>query len=138
MIDQMPNILTRPDRPIRESLKRRARQNRLGDEARSELVEGYRCGASVNTLAKLHEIHRTTVLAILERSGVNRRPQKAKLDSATVGVFIALYGSGLSLASIAERFKVDPSTIGAALKRAGVSLRQPGRPAAVRPKRRSG
>lgn len=119
----MPNILSKPNRPAREPLEGRARQNRLDDEAMSQLVEGYRCGASVNTLAKLHEIHRTTVLAILDRQGVARRQNSAKLDPTAVQLATDLYSAGASLKQVAERFDVNSSTIANTLKRNGVTLR---------------
>ena len=87
------------------------------------LIAAYGQGQSVRSLVELFGIHRTTVLARLERHGVSRRRTVCKLTGADVTEAAALYASGLSLAAIGERFKVEGATVGNALRRSGVQLR---------------
>ena len=68
-------------------------------------------------------IHRTTVLAHLERNGVPRRRSGPKLSNEDVHEAAILYRDGLSLKAIGRRFLVAPDTIGKALRRVGVKIR---------------
>jgi len=80
-------------------------------------------GNSVLQLAARFNIHRTTVLAHLERNGVPRRRSGPKLSDEDVHQAVVLYRDGLSLKAIGVRFLVAPDTIGKALRRVGVKLR---------------
>ena len=57
-------------------------QRRLSQDEIRELVDAYRAGSSAEVLAKAFGIHRTTVLADLERSGVERRVNDRRRPNA--------------------------------------------------------
>jgi transposase-like protein len=101
-------------------------QRRLPPEEIEELVGAYLAGATALALAGKHSVHRTTVLALLERHQVARRGRVLTPDH--IERAISLYASGRSCASIAKDLKVNPETIRQALLKAGVALRRPGRP----------
>jgi len=105
-------------------------QRRLPPEEIEELVASYLAGATALALADKHSIHRTTVLALLERHRVSRRGRVLTRDHAERAV--SLYASGNSCASIGKEIKVNPETIRQALLKAGVIMRRPGRPSATK------
>lgn len=59
-------------------------QRRLTAEVVAELAAAYQAGATVPELVKRFQVHRTTVLAHLERQGVPRRPNHGKLTDEQV------------------------------------------------------
>ena len=105
-------------------------QRRLPPEEIEELVACYLAGATALALAGKHAIHRTTVLALLERHHVSRRGLVLTPDHVERAV--SLYASGLSCASIGKELIVNPETVRQALLKAGVAMRRPGRPSAKR------
>ena len=113
--------LKRPPRADRRVLEQH--QTWLKPEQVQELVDAYVGGAPVRELAARFGTERRTVSAHLERNGIERRVNRAKLSSADIEQAAELYCAGLSLASVAERFDVDPKTSGTWLKRAGVAMR---------------
>ena len=123
MIDQMPNIRKRPPRPRKQRNDAQPSQRRLSDDERRGIIDGYCEGSSVTELTKTFGLHRTTVLSILERNDVPRRPNRPKLNESEVAQAKALYQSGHSLARVGARLDVDPSTVANTLKRSGVILR---------------
>ena len=104
-------------------------QRRLPPEEIEELVANYLAGATALALAGKHSIHRTTVLALLERHRVSRRGRVLTPDHIERAV--SLYSSGRSCASIAKELQVNPETIRQALLKDGVAMRRPGRPPAM-------
>jgi hypothetical protein len=54
-------------------------QRRLSAEQVDQLVAAYQAGKTVRELASQFDLHRTTVLAHLERQGVSRRASRRKL-----------------------------------------------------------
>jgi hypothetical protein len=58
----------------------RQRQRRLGSGEANELGKAYLAGATMNQLAKLHGIHRSTVTAILERQRIPTRQRGLSQD----------------------------------------------------------
>jgi transposase-like protein len=104
-------------------------QRRLPPEEIEELVASYLAGATALALASKHSIHRTTVLALLERHRVSRRGRV--LTSEHVERAVSLYASGRSCASIGKELQVNPETIRQALLKAGLAMRRPGRPRAM-------
>ncbi len=104
----------------------RQAQRRLLPKEIDELVAAYLAGATALALASKHSIHRTTVLAILERHQVARRGRV--LTSDHIGRAVSAYASGRSCASIAQELRANPETIRQALLKAGVAMRRPGRP----------
>ena len=101
----------------------RRTQIRLGHADIERLIAGYTEGSSVLQLAARFNIHRTTVLAHLERNGVPRRRSGPKLSDEDVHEAAVLYRDGLSLKAIGVRFLVAPDTIGKGLRRVGVKVR---------------
>ena len=104
-------------------------QRRLPSEEIEELVAAYLAGATALVLAGKHSIHRTTVLALLERHQVSRRGRVLTPDHIEQAV--SLYASGGSCASIGKELQVNPETIRQALLKAGVAMRSPGRQRAM-------
>ena len=92
-------------------------------------VAAYLAGATALALAAKHSIHRTTVLALLERHQVSRRGRVLTPDH--IERTVSLYASGRSCASIGRELQVNPETIRQALLKAGVAMRRPGRPQAM-------
>jgi hypothetical protein len=94
-----------------------------------ERVAAYVVGATALSLAGKHSIHRTTVLALLERQQVSMRGRVLTPDHIERAV--SSYASGRSCASIGKELQVNPETIRQALLKAGVAMRRPGRPRAT-------
>jgi transposase-like protein len=122
MVEQMPRIRSRQARPPRATHAVQ-RQTRLSEVERAQLVDDYLAGHSVSELASKFRLHRTTVLATLERQNVARRRTGTKLDPEAIQDAAARYRSGDSLATVADRFGVHPTTIANKLRAAGVPLR---------------
>jgi hypothetical protein len=101
----------------------RKTQIRLGDTYIERLVAGHAEGSSVLQLAARFNIHRTTVLAHLQRNGIPRRRSGPKLNDGDAHEAAVLYRDGPSLKAIRVRFLVAPDTIGKALRRLGVRIR---------------
>jgi hypothetical protein len=105
----------------RRPTRREAR--RLSPEEVDKLAATYRSGATVPQLVEQFEIHRTTVLAHLERRNVPRRAHVAKLTDDDIAVAAGLYLRGQSLATVALAFDVNAETIRKGLLRGGVAIR---------------
>jgi hypothetical protein len=103
--------------------RNRQTQIRLGRADIARLIAAYAEGNSVLQLAVRFKVHRTTVLAHLERNGVPRRRMGPKLSDEDAYEAAVLYRDGLSLEVIGRRFLVAPDTIGKALRRVGVQIR---------------
>jgi hypothetical protein len=101
----------------------RQTQIRLGPADIQRLIAAYADGSSVLQLAARFNIHRTTVLAHLERNGVPRRRSGPKLSDEDVDEAAVLYRDGLSLEVIGRHFLVAPDTIAKALRHVGVQIR---------------
>ena len=87
------------------------------------LVEGYESGLSLRTLATQHNVHRTTVLEHLKRSGVQRQHNSRRLSDEQVRQAAALYAAGNSLLTVGARFTVNARTVRNAFDRAGIAVR---------------
>ena len=87
------------------------------------LIAAYVEGNSVPQLSGRFNIHRTTVLAHLERNAVPRRRMGPKLSDEDVDEAADLYRDGFSLDVIGHRFRVAPDTVGKALRRVDVQIR---------------
>jgi transposase-like protein len=105
-------------------------QRRLPPEEAEELVAAYLAGATALTLAGKNSIHRTTVLALLERHQVSRRGRV--LTPNHIERAVSSYASGRSCSSIGKELQVNPETIRQALLKAGVAMRRPGRPSVTK------
>lgn len=80
-------------------------------------------GESIDGLAREYGINRTTVIAHLERKGVERRRNPRKMTDAKVRAAAERYNTGLSLASVAAEFGVCEHTLRREFECAGVSTR---------------
>jgi AraC-like DNA-binding protein len=109
------------DAPPPNQTHRAQRQLRAHDV--DALVEHYRAGETIIQLAGRFGINRTTVIAHLDRRGVERRAIAKQWDHETLTSAARSYADGSSLADIAAQFGLDPSTIANRFRRAGVSIR---------------
>jgi DNA-binding transcriptional ArsR family regulator len=115
MKDDLREPLPRVDvRPIQV-------QHRLDPSRVAELVASYQDGATIDDLAERFGVHRTTVMAHLDRSGVKRRQRG--IEAASLPGAIRLYEAGWSLARVGERLGVDGETVRTTLRKAGVPIR---------------
>jgi|GEM_PF-2684981 len=101
-------------------------QRRLSPEEIEELVACYLAGATAVVLAAKHSIHRTAVLALLERHRVSRRGRVFTPNHIERAV--SLHASGRSCASIGQELQVNPETVRQALLKTSVAMRKPGCP----------
>lgn len=102
--------------------------HRLSPEQVAELVAARQAGVQIKDLAQQFEIHKTTVIAHLERAGVPGRRWAGKtLSPPQVQDAARLYESGLSLVAIGEQLGASRRQVGRALDEAGVAIRSPGR-----------
>lgn len=99
-------------------VRRRPRASDIGD-----LVAGYQAGRFLRDLAAEFGIHHHTVAAHLERHGITRRLNIAKLGSDDVTETATRYRAGASLATVAAHFGVDVATVRRALHRSGEPIR---------------
>ena len=108
-----------------ESPRRRMRQ--LSEVEVAELVAAREAGAQIKELASRFGVHKSTVLAHLDRAGVPGRRWAGKtLTPEQVRDAVWLYQSGLNLIEVGARFGVDRRQVSRALKEAGFALRPPG------------
>ena len=87
------------------------------------LVAGYQAGASVASLARQFNIHRSTGGRHLQARGINTRTPGLQPDEVTAAV--DLYQAGWSLMKIAVKLGASATTIRRYLTIAGVVLRGP-------------
>lgn len=99
------------------------RQRRLNPAEATRLAQDYAIGSTVSQLADSYGVHRTTVLAHLERQGIDRRRAQRVLTDDDIAQAAALYSSGRSLKATGSHFGVDPETIRREFKKAGVLIR---------------
>jgi hypothetical protein len=105
-----------------DSVRRRSQlQRRLQPDETARLCDEYRDGATASELAVRYQIHRTTALAILSRSGVDRRG-KGPSDEQTA-LALELYEMGNSTASIGELLGFSGETIRHRILAAGIRMR---------------
>ena len=101
-------------------------QRRLDVTAQAAVVAEFQTDATIRALAAKHQIHRTTVTAILERAGVPARQRGMRPEQITEAM--ELYGEGWSLAKLGKHYGVTDMTVRARLIEVGVVMRKPGRP----------
>jgi Transposase len=98
-------------------------QRRLRSVEVGALVDHYQAGATITQLVELFRISRTTVMAHLDRRGVQRRAVAKQWDHKKLASAARSYAAGSSLATIAAQFGLDPSTVANRFRRAGVPIR---------------
>jgi len=101
----------------------RQRQRRLSPTEGAELARRYIAGATAKELAQRFHIHRTTVLAQLERQGVDRRRCLRRMADTEVTHAALIYAEGHSLKTTAAHFGVDAETLRREFKKAGIHVR---------------
>ncbi len=99
-------------------------QRRLSTQEASKLDSWYREGASVNELAHEFGIHRTTVLAHLDRQDVKRRPSIRRLTNDDVANATRSYKQGISLKVVGAMFGVNAETLRREFQKANLPVRQ--------------
>ena len=85
------------------------------------LVDRYHAGDTTTELADRFGINPTTVLAHVDRRGVQRHPKQ--WDHQTLTSAARSYANGSSLADVAAQLGLDPSTIANRFRRAGIPIR---------------
>ena len=83
----------------------------------------YQEGASIDALAQRYGVHRTTIIAQLDRRGVPRRRVVRKMTDAMVSRASERYSEGLSLAAVTSQFGVHARTLAREFRRAGTRIR---------------
>lgn len=89
--------------------------HRAMDETRQAVVEGYLSGLSCDALRLQHGLGKSSVIAILDEAGIDRRHQRLSEDDLDRAE--CLYISGISLAQVGKILGRPPSTLGTALIR---------------------
>jgi DNA-binding transcriptional regulator LsrR (DeoR family) len=101
----------------------RQAQRRLSPVELEALIAGYEAGARVCELAKVYDLHRTTVARHVARAGKTRPLMtEAQIDEA-----VGLYGDGWTLHNVGQRFGVADQTIRRVLVERAVMIRPGGR-----------
>ena len=103
------------------------RVHKLSEVEVAELVTEYRAGASVLGLARQYGVHRTTVMAVLDRERVARRSQGRVLSLEEIERASQLYRGGLNLRAVGAELGVDYRVVRRGLVAAGLKLRRAGR-----------
>ena len=103
------------------------RVHKLSEVEVAELVAEYRDGASVLGLARQYGVHRTTVMAVLDRERVARRSQGRVLSLEEIERASQLYRGGLNLRAVGAELGVDYRVVRRGLVAAGLKLRRAGR-----------
>lgn len=109
----LEQIIGRPDDDQHVPAKQQPRQKqlRLTPDQVADLLGRYTDGTSVLALAKEYGVHRTTVMAILERESIPRRAATRSMTDDDVARAAAQYASGHSLAVVASAFGVSTRTV---------------------------
>ena len=114
--------------PVVDGARRPYRRvHKLSEVEVAELVAEYRDGASVLGLARQYGVHRTTVMAVLDRERVARRSQGRVLSLEEIERASQLYRGGLNLRAVGAELGVDYRVVRRGLVAAGVKLRRGGR-----------
>jgi lambda repressor-like predicted transcriptional regulator len=112
----------KPSRPVERTVPTAKQvQHRLSPENTAELAAGYKAGATIRQLAQQYRVHRTTVMAILDRHSVPTRYRRLSLEQ--INEAVELYPQGWSLRKLSERYGTTDNTVRDALLAAGVQTR---------------
>ena len=98
-------------------------QRRLPRAEIEQLIDLYRDGDSIDTLAHRYKVHRTTVMHHLAQAGIARRRTVRKMTDQSVSVDAAQYEAGASLAVVASAFGVHDRTLAREFRGARVPIR---------------
>ena len=101
----------------------------MSDAVADELSRRYIAGQSINALARLHDVHRTTIISHLDQERIARRRVVRKMTDGSVAKAATRYGGGVSLAVVASEFGVHQRTLAREFRRAEAPIRpRRGRP----------
>ena len=114
---------TTEDEHLPTAPRSRQQQRRLAPDQIEALVARYVDGESIDGLAREYGINRTTVIAHLERKGVERLRNPRKMTDARARAAAERYNTGLFLAAVAAEFGVCERTLRREFECAGVSTR---------------
>jgi transposase-like protein len=119
-------MVSRPaeDQHVSSPKRPRQQQRRLAADEIDEVVAKYIEGESIDGLARVYGINRTTVISHLERSGVERRGNPRKMTDAKVQAAAERYSSNFSLTIVASEFGVCERTLRREFEQAGVPTRR--------------
>jgi DNA-directed RNA polymerase specialized sigma24 family protein len=98
-------------------------QRRLRSVEIDALVDHYQAGATIAQVVERFRISRTTVMAHLDRRGIQRRAVAKRWDHKKLASTARSYADGSSLATIAAQLGLDPSTVANRFRRAAVPIR---------------
>ena len=115
-----PAPAAKPARPRSE--RNRNPRPRVAPNTAS-IVDAYRRGDPVRTIARDHHVSEGTVYAHVHAAGVPVRPRVTVPDAT---VLAPLYEDGLSVQNLADRFGVSATAIYTRLVAAGVTMRSRG------------
>jgi len=96
-------------------------QRRLSTSESEELCRAYQSGKTIRELTSQFGIHKTTVTAVLDRAGIDRRIRTISPEEVVQAE--VLYAEGFSTASIGSRLGFSAETIRSNLTRRGVEIR---------------
>ncbi len=101
----------------------RQAQRRLSSAELEALIAEYEAGARVCELAKVYDLHRTTVARHVARAGKTRPIMTdAQIDEA-----VRLYGDGWTLHNVGQHLGVADQTVRRVLVERAVTIRPGGR-----------
>jgi AraC-like DNA-binding protein len=111
------------DQHVPVNQRPRQKQRRLAPDQIADLLVRYTDGTSVLVLAEEYGVHRTTVMGLLEREGIPRRPCTRSMTDDDVARAADQYATGHSLADVAGAFGVSARTVAREFERAGIARR---------------
>jgi len=98
-------------------------QRRLTKPQLAELAEAYAAGSSIDALARIYRVNRTTVISHLDRLAVPRRRTTRKMTDDGVQQAAAHYRKGQSLKVVGAAFGVHARTVAREFRRGGIDIR---------------
>lgn len=87
-----------------------ARQFRFSEAQTQAVIDAYRAGATMASLAEQYGVKRQTVSELLKREGVATRARRA-MSQAEIDKAVQLYTGGLSLQKIGDQLGWDHTTV---------------------------
>jgi AraC-like DNA-binding protein len=97
-------------------------QRRLPAGEVDKLLAQHASGLTINEVAHIFNIHRTTVMSHLDDRNMARRPAVRKMTDERVAA-AHRYGEGLSLAAVAAEFKIHARTLAREFQLGGLRVR---------------
>lgn len=96
----------------------------LTNNQKQEIINLYQSGLGSDTIAKQFNIHPNSVLKILKKAGIDRRPiVRKKIQITDEPKIVEMYQQGLSAPEIAEHFNVAHTLILRYLEKNGIDRR---------------